>query len=387
MWQVCAQQHASCIKTNKQMTMYRLLLFVSIVCTSAVSAQNAMTITPGTTFKTTGGVVITLQDMNLVTDASVIQLPGEGVFRFTGSGNNTISGASIPLLNQVELAKTAGARLTLQQTVRVGTSLTFNGGLFDIGTAQVQLEPAALLLNESESSRITTSGNGTVRITTTLNAPSAANPGNLGLSITSLQNLGSVTIARGHSAINLSSVGRPSINRVFEVVPANNSGLNANLRVFYFDAELNGRTENQLSLWRSTDNTSWTGTGFSGRDGTANWVQLNGLAAITRWWTATDINFPTNVFDLLPDSKPHLLWPNPATAQQPVNLRFSVKKRTEATVRVTDIQGRTLYLQSLQLEKGVNNLSFSVGSWANGMYQVLVLGEDGSKLTSSFVKQ
>lgn len=346
-----------------------------------------MTITPGTTFKTTGGVVITLQDVNLVTDAPVTQLPGEGIFRFTGSANTTISGSTIPLLNQVELAKTGGARLSLQQTVRVGTSVNFSGGLLDIGNAQVQLEPTALLLNESETSRITTTGSGTVRITTNLNAPNGANPGNIGLSITSLQNLGSVTIARGHSAINLSSVGRPSVNRVFDVVPAINTNLDATLRFTYFDAELNGRTEGQLSLWRSSDNANWTGTGFSGRDGAANWVQLNGLAAISRWWTATDINFPTNVFDLLPDNKPHLLWPNPATAQLPVNLRFSVRKRTEATVRVTDVQGRVLHLQALQLEKGINNLSFSVSGWANGVYQVVVLGQDGSKLTSSFVKQ
>jgi len=38
-----------------------------------------------------------------------------------------------------------------------------------------------------------------------------------------------------------------SVQRYYLVIPQNNSGLNATLRLKYFDAELNGQTENIFS--------------------------------------------------------------------------------------------------------------------------------------------
>ncbi|HMO33044.1 MAG TPA: hypothetical protein PKE63_00645 [Lacibacter sp.] len=369
--------------------MKKTFLFASLFLVMALASrtQSTMVITAGTTFKTTGGVVITLQDMNLVTDGSVQQLPGEGVFRFTGAANNTISGATIPLLNQVEVAKSGGARVTLQQTVRVGTSVNFVSGLLDLGNAQLQLEPTAQLLNETEANRMTTAGTGTARIIVNLNAPAAVNPGNLGLQLTSSQNLGSVTILRGHSAITLPTVSRPSINRYYEVIPTNNTNLNATLRFRYWDAELNGRTESQLSLWRSSDNSNWTGTGFTSRDASTNFIEITTLASLTRWWRATDINFPTSLFDRLPEDKQFRLWPNPASPAQPVYLQLSAVKRTAGTLQLLDGSGRLVYQQPVLLEKGINTLSFRVAGLANGLYTVVVTGEDGSRITSSLVQQ
>ena len=365
------------------------MLFISGVFCMAHTCycQSVMKISSGTTFKTTGNVIITLQDVDLITDGPILQLAGEGVFRFNGSSANTISGTNVPLFNQVELAKTGSGRINLQQTIRVGTSFNFTSGLLDIGNAQVQLEPTALLLNEQQNSRITTTGSGTVRITTTLSAPVAVNPGNLGAIISSTQNLGAVTVARGHAAINLPVVSRPTIHRTYEFTVANNNQLNATLRFQYFDAELNGRTENQLSLWRSSDNINWSGAGFTNRDGVSNYIQLNNVAAITKWWSATDISFPTSVFDLLPENRTHTLWPNPVTADYPVYLKLSASKQTIADLRVIDLKGRILLQHQVQLVKGVNTISVPVSNLPKGAYQVQVLAEGGFTILSRFIKQ
>ncbi len=371
--------------TGKVNTILLLLFHFAIAVN--VNAQQVFKISSGTIFKTTGNVIITLQDMDLVTDAPILQLTGEGTFRFNGSSSNTISGTSIPLFNQMELAKTGSGRINLQQSIRIGMSLNFISGLLDIGSAQVQLEPTALLLNEQQNSRITTTGNGTVRITTSLSAPASVNPGNLGAIISSTQNLGAVTVARGHAAINLPVVGRPTIHRTYEFTVANNNQLNATLRFQYFDAELNGRTENQLSLWRSNDNTTWNGAGFTLRDDASNYIQLNNVAVITKWWSATDISFPTSVFDLLPENKTHTLWPNPVSADHPVYLKLSAAKRTDADLRVMDVNGRILFQQPLQLMKGINTISFPVANLPKGAYQVQVLAEGGFTILSRFIKQ
>ena len=381
--QVYTKNSASIMNT-KLLLLFQFAIAVNVI---SVNAQHVFKISSGTIFKTTGNVIITLQDVDLITDGPILQLAGEGVFRFNGSSPNTISGTSIPLFNQIELAKTGSGRINLQQTIRVGTSFNFTSGLLDIGNAQVQLEPTALLLNEQQNSRITTTGSGTVRITTTLSAPVAVNPGNLGATITSTQNLGAVTVARGHAAINLPVVSRPTIHRTYEFTVANNIQLNATLRFQYFDAELNGRTENQLSLWRSSDNINWSGASFTNRDGVSNYIQLNNVAVITKWWSATDISFPTSVFDLLPENRTHTLWPNPVTADYPVYLKLSASKRTVADLRVMDLKGRNLLQQQVQLLKGINTISVPVSSLPKGTYQVQVLAEGGFTILSRFIKQ
>src|SRR6478752_8180910 len=171
-----------------------IILSFSIVCT----AQNVFKVQPGALIKTTGGALITLQNMNLDNDGSISQNAGEGKFLFTGTTDNIISGTGTTLFDVLEIAKTGAAKISLLQNIQVGTGITFTSGLIDLNNKNILLQPAALLNGESETSRITGSIGGYIEITNTLNNPSAANPGNLGATITSAQNLGSTTVRRGH---------------------------------------------------------------------------------------------------------------------------------------------------------------------------------------------
>ncbi|MGB3154935.1 MAG: T9SS type A sorting domain-containing protein [Chitinophagaceae bacterium] len=274
------------------------LFVLCIISTIIVSAQNTFKLGSGAIIKTTGGAVITLQDMNLDNDGTISQAAGEGVFKFTGTQNNSIGGISTSLFDVLEIAKTGSAKISLQRTINVGSAINFTSGLIDLNHNNLLLQSTALLNGESELSRIIGPTGGFIEITNTLNAPSSTNPGNLGAILTSSQNLGSTVIRRGHSSqINGFGIGS-SILRYYDILPANNSALNATLRFQYLDAELNSFDENTVVLWKSPNNTTWTNLGFTSRNTTSNYVEKIGITDFSRW-TLSSVNNPLPVQFLL----------------------------------------------------------------------------------------
>jgi hypothetical protein len=159
-----------------------------------------------------------------------------------------------------------------------------NGGQHPLGRVGTAVRHPAY-------SRITSTGGGYVETTSLLNAPSAVNPGNLGLLLSSGQNLGSTVIRRGHvSQVNGAGRGN-SIDRFYDVLPSNNTALGATLRINYFDEELNGLDESTLVLWKSEDQVNWSSQGYTTRDATANYVEKTGIDQLSRW-TLSSLNNP-----------------------------------------------------------------------------------------------
>ena len=175
-------------------------------------------------------------------------------------------------------------------------------------------------------SRITGTNGGYIEITNTLNAPSSANPGNLGAIFTSAANMGSTVIRRGHlSQVNGAGAGN-SIHRYYDITPTTNTGLNASLRFQYFDAELNGLAENALMMWKSINNTSWTNEGFTTRDGTINYVEKTSIPGFSRWTLSSPGNPLPVVFSLFnvkcDNNKVEINW---KTASEQNSDRFEVQ--------------------------------------------------------------
>jgi len=234
-------------------------------------------VAPGAYWNHSGAVYTVLDDMDLLDNGVFSDV--SGTMKFAGNNGNTVSGAAIPGFYHLEIAK--NNTLFLQQDCAVGQDILFTSGIIDLNGRIITLSPAAQLVSESETSRITGVAGGYITITTPLNAPSGIDPGNLGAEITTAQNLGSTTIRRGHQSQN-NGAGN-GILRYFDILPANNAALNATLRFHYFDAELNGLAESNLTVWGSPDNSSWTDRGFSTRDVTANYVDRDAISAFDRW--------------------------------------------------------------------------------------------------------
>jgi hypothetical protein len=131
----------------------------------------------------------------------------------------------------------------------------------------------ANIAGESENNRIIGPNGGFVEITQNMNAPVSVNAGNLGATISSGANLGSVTIRRGH--LPQSGTGlATSIQRYYLIIPQNNNGLNATLRFKYYDAELNGQNENNIVFYQSNDNgVNWNNLSATSRNTNADYVE------------------------------------------------------------------------------------------------------------------
>ncbi len=237
---------------------------------------------PATHLVVEGNTNITVHDLSLLSEGSVE--PGSGTFRFSGRDDTNIGGSTPMNLFNVNIAKSLQeAVVTILQNLKVTNNVEMSSGLLNLGVRTLDLGYTGQVLNEQENSRIYSNSSGEVVTRRILNAPSAENPGNLGLSISSSANLGEIVIRRGHlSQTNGNGQGN-SILRYYEVNPANNNSLDATLRFQYFDAELNSIPESSLMMWSSPDNSAWTNRGYTMRDAAANFVELENISAMMRF--------------------------------------------------------------------------------------------------------
>src|SRR4030095_193759 len=256
---------------KKFLLLYKIL-FVSL------PAFAQLRISSGTQWVNSGNANLVVSNMDFVNDGS---FSGAGSIKFTGNQNSTISGTNQPGLNILEVSKANNGKIVLQRNIGVSYSINFISGLLDLNNNNILLDPVANLAGESEDSRIIGSNGGFVEITQNLNAPLAANPGNLGATLTSNTNLGSVTMRRGHvpqTGTGLTS----SIQRYYLVTPQSNGGLNATLRLKYFDAELNGQNENILVAYQSNDNgANWINLSQTNRNTNADYVEKSGVNSLS----------------------------------------------------------------------------------------------------------
>jgi hypothetical protein len=299
-----------------------------------LGAKAQLAVQSGATLSTTGGAVITLQNTDLICNGTISQAVGSGSFVFNGTANNTISGSGASI-DQLLLSKTGGAKLLLGQGLGIGSSISFTSGLLDLNGNTLTLQPTALLVGENEASHIVGSAGGSVQIVNLpSNAPVALNAGNIGAAITSSQNLGLLHVSRSHvPAINPGNLTSTGIQRTFTITPDNDANLNATLRFYYFDNELNGKDENTLALWKSDDGINWSLVGADSRNTTLNYVEKSGIASLSSW-TLTDANnaLPITLLNfsaVCQNSATLIKW---ATATEVNAASFVVEKSVDANL-------------------------------------------------------
>lgn len=194
------------------------------------------------------------------------------------SGSNAPAISGLPEVNSMYIASSA--------TISLNSSITINGYHFvesnvDLNGNQITLANNGYLV---EGSALLYGTTGYCTNTSTLNNISNENVAGLGAVITSAANLGSTEIRRYHQSFG---AGAQSIKRVYSISPTNNTGLNATLEFHYDDSEINGLTESNLVLYKSTDNgTTWSEAGGTVNT-TENTITLTGIDGFS-WWTAAE---------------------------------------------------------------------------------------------------
>jgi Secretion system C-terminal sorting domain len=324
-------QNLFCKKPKKLFAFMKskVLILLPLLWTVTLSAQ--LTITPGAQFSVFSDTKLTLQNTDLINNGNLL-LATTSPVSFTGDASSFIAGDQVVRFFKLEINKSGNQSVSLHKTISIGSGVFFVSGFLDLNGFDLDLETTAHLDGEREGSRVIGSNGGTVVFPTNLNVPTSANPGNLGIFISSDQNLGNITIRRGHQAqLNGNGLSN-SILRYYDIIPANNTNLNATLRFNYFDGELNGINENSLVLFKSDDAINWSAQGFTSRDATTNFVEKTGINSFSRW-TLSSLNSPLPVGFILFNAKCEgnkvlVTW---KTAQEQNSSHFNIERSSDGT--------------------------------------------------------
>ena len=352
---------------------YTLLFSMQVTC---VLTHAQLYVQNGATLATTGKAIVTLQNVDLQNNGTISQA-AMGKFVFNGTGNNNISGSSSTAFDTLEIAKTGAAKLSLAQNAVVNSAVLFTAGLIDLNNQNMILQPGAVLKNETEATRITGINGGNVAISAAApNNPVGYNSGNLGASISTTQNMGVLQISRSHQPkANPGNAAATSIQRSYLITPDNNTGLNATLRFYYLDAELNGKNENTLTLWRSTDGIHWKLAGVDNRNTSVNYVEKNSIASFSAW-TLTDAAtvLPVTLVSYAAICKSNIATIKWTTGTEEPGGRFEIERSPDAGTFVT--AGNRIAVGN-----GGNTYEFTdaavIGSGRSYFYRIKLITADG----------
>jgi len=250
-------------------------------------AQNTeLVIQPGTTMGVAANALV-LNNLDLYCNGSLAA--NAGTVWLTGGNNTSYNGTGFGVIRKLELNTGPGAVLSLNNSFEITGSLNFTQGLIDLNGHQIQLKGSATLQGESETSRITGVTGGSVAANASgVDAPDQLNIGNLGAMMTSSADLGDVSILRIHVPASFPGTPPPQgIQRSYLIQPTHDAGLNATLRFYYLDAELNGNDAGTLVLWRSPDGVNWTQVGFDSRNSAQKYVEKQDLSTLSFWTLAS----------------------------------------------------------------------------------------------------
>ncbi|MBL0153425.1 MAG: T9SS type A sorting domain-containing protein [Chitinophagaceae bacterium] len=265
-------------------TKLKSLVVLAVLLTSShVVGQGGVVITAGNNLVASGSVYLVLNNGAITNDG--VFTPDLSTVKFTGNTGTTaafIGGGATSTFYDLMLAKSANG-IQLNHNINVNHQLIFSSGdsvflnnyILDLGTT-------GSLSGENNASRVTGMTGGYIRVSRVMNAPTALNPGNIGLSVTSAVNLGTVIIRRGHQ-----QQGSASVYRYFDVIPDNNNAADATLDFYYFESELAGVGEGNLSFFTSENaGIHWRNIGEEGMDPTGNIVTKIGVDTLNRFTLA-----------------------------------------------------------------------------------------------------
>lgn len=353
--------------------MKKTLNFLILILLS-FSLQAQVYIGSGTTFTIdeNGIGLIAIENMDFINDGTFTSGSSEVHFINTNGEDRSISGSSNSSFDYLNVEMDS-RDLILEQDIVVD-QVFFQSGDVDLNGNSVDV--IGQIQNESNASSFIGSNGGEIIHQTNLSAPNSINPANLGAILTTSANLGNITISRTHQAAM--NDGGTSINRQYDIEPTNNSNLNATLRFSYFEKELNGQSENALTLWRDAG-AGWELAGVSNSDPSANWLELSDINAFSGW-TAADASF-TNTLDLANGLSLQLgdIFPNPVDSrseffQLPIESPFN----KEIDFLLVDQTGRTLFAERRIVPQGMHVISFESGRLNTGIYFLNVIADDAN---------
>lgn len=234
-------------------------VFLSMFSNAQLSLDSKVTISAGTDLVVSDPIVINTQarlindgrfvfNSNLENNLGNVYFSGSGQYVAIGNQDQFVEGLESPTFTNLLISKPTG-NLVLNQDIYIENSLEFYQGNLDLRDNIVYLGTSGQLLNESEAASIIVSNplshTGYISAYANVDNETDFNPANLGLLITTTENLGLIEIRRGHQVQQ--GNGNQSIERYYKLSdfpPLD--GINNKLSFEYFEHELNGFLEEDL---------------------------------------------------------------------------------------------------------------------------------------------
>lgn len=304
-----------------------------------------------------GNAFINLQNSGFRNDGNFAADAGTVIISGTASTNTSaIGGNNATVFYNLTINKTSN-EAQLAGNISVDGNLTMQAGNLELNLFNIDLGAGAgKIMNENNNSRITGINGGNVIKTVRLNAPSSANPGNIGIAISSAANLGNTIIKRTHKQ-QMNAGNELGLSRYFDIAPANKSSLNASLQIFYFDDELNGINKNELDFYKSENNAiTWTFIGRDNNNQMNDWVLKNNIDHLSRFTLAKNNRITYSVS------------PNPASGIFYLNINLPSVQ--QSAIGLYDANGRLVQARDVNLSAGNNQLQWNISQLAKGVYFV-----------------
>lgn len=294
-------------------TCFYLLLCVPCLLNAQLHIQR------GANMVAHGDAKIILNNTSFFNDGSFTA--GNSTIIFTGQDKLFVGGSTRTAFFNLA----AGRDVQLSSDISITGKLLMNEGNVELNNHRLDLGATGIIEGESPHARITGANGGVITATATLNAPVHANPGNIGIDITS-SNAASLTITRGHVQ-QINAEGKRSIQRYYDVQPALS---NMDIKLHYFEPELAGNNESDLVLWKVNNNRFTLGAG---------------KALITA-------------------------YPNPARDMFTLTIYSDANKKT--FMNLQDARGHVLERRQVNLAAGLNTVQWNISMLASGTYYVSV---------------
>jgi Secretion system C-terminal sorting domain len=407
--------------------MKKLLFILPVFYFTAINSQpvaspnSVLKLTEDAMFVATGGVLVTIDNLHLDNQGYINSYPNHNIrepymFRFSGDSTTNIQSWGAHFFDHLKIAKTGGALLQLHAYCHVFSSVDFESGLIDLNTQHIYLYDTAVLNGESESSRIIDLiGGGAVFAYGSPSPGSTINPGNLGLEITPSSSTTTVpnpagfpnnvmTVSRGHISWSTNSL-HGSVLRHYSIAPCTNyyfpdcfnggNDYSAKLRFKYFNVELNGFDESQLSMWELPhfigQDSYDTVNNYVEKTITIHYYPYNvqsyflGVPAVSPRPATLAGQRLINSLSLPNEKNSWKTWPNPAGKVFWIDITST--SASLATTSIFDSKGALIRTQTNPLMQGSNRLAMDLKNLAAGIYYITTQWDTGKeKRSTKFVK-
>lgn len=263
----------------------RIIILISLLLmVGRVHGQSFLTSSEGTFFSIDSGTVVKLHETSLINRGQLIA-PKARLYMAADENNLVIRGQSFNLGHLIIDAP--DQQVDLLTSLTVHEEVRIKKGILDLHASDITLtEKRARLVGENNENRVTASEGGELIKLTNLNRPSGTKPGNLGLEISTYDNLGATEVRRGHGTASVST--GESISRYYRIIATNAPNTEVQLKFTYLSAE-GAQYNEQLQAWKKTENrwASMLTNDYSPSGQMPKWVQTSDFELAEKYTLAS----------------------------------------------------------------------------------------------------